>query len=102
MPTLAFVINQYEKVKAFIPEEFYSLSLHVNKCMFSWERERLFDLPVTTAIMLNCLQMKTCQVKSVKNVETHKRYRQLSLNSLHVESHCHCELLSSKNWPTYI
>ncbi|POY75102.1 DNA topoisomerase III [Rhodotorula taiwanensis] len=53
-PTLGFVVDQYERVNAFVPEPFWYIHVGLNRegttTSFSWRRGRLYDQPVAEAV----------------------------------------------------
>ena len=57
-PTLGFVVEQYEKVQAFIPEDFWYIHVTVaredSSVPFTWKRGRLFDWQVVEMLFSMC------------------------------------------------
>ncbi|OMJ28353.1 DNA topoisomerase 3-alpha [Smittium culicis] len=88
-PTLGFVVDRYKKVKEFVPEEFYYLSLeHIldtkEKAIFKWNRVKLFDLESTFAIYSNCLQEKEATISNVSSNRKLK-YKPIPLSTVEME-----------------
>ncbi|KAK9435971.1 DNA topoisomerase III [Metarhizium brunneum] len=87
-PTLGFVVDRYFRVKNFIPEPFWSISLMHNrdgkKVNFSWERNRLFDRMTTIILYERCLLAKTAKVINVQEKATRK-YKPLPLTTVELQ-----------------
>ncbi|KIE02804.1 DNA topoisomerase III, partial [Metarhizium majus ARSEF 297] len=87
-PTLGFVVDRYFRVKNFIPEPFWSISLMHNrdgkKVNFSWERNRLFDRMTTIILYERCLLAKTAKVINVQENATRK-YKPLPLTTVELQ-----------------
>ena len=53
-PTLGFVVDQYERVNAFVPEPFWYIHVGLKRegqtTSFSWRRGRLYDQPIAEAV----------------------------------------------------
>lgn len=53
-PTLGFVVDQYERVNAFVPEPFWYIHVGLNRegqtTSFSWRRGRLYDQQIAEAV----------------------------------------------------
>ncbi|KHN99603.1 DNA topoisomerase III [Metarhizium album ARSEF 1941] len=87
-PTLGFVVDRYFRVKNFVPEPFWSISLMHNrdgkKVNFSWERSRLFDRMTTIILYERCLMAKTAKVINVQEKPT-RRYKPLPLTTVELQ-----------------
>ena len=89
-PTLNFIVERTEKIRKFIPEEFYYIELKIEKndkdnktqiINFNWKRERLFNKLITVTIFEKILESKECKVTKVKhNPKT--RLRPIPLNTV--------------------
>ena len=89
-PTLNFIVERTEKIRKFIPEEFYYIELKIEKndidnkkqiVNFNWKRERLFNKLITTTIFEKILDSKECKVTKIKqNPKT--RLRPIPLNTV--------------------
>lgn len=57
-PTLGFVVEQYERVQAFVAEPFWYLHVAIERegssTSFSWRRGRLFDKEVVEMLYSLC------------------------------------------------
>ena len=88
-PTLNFIVERAEKIRNFVPEEFYYLELKIKKkekeedicVVFNWERYRIFDKVICFTLLEKTLEEKTCKVISVEKKEK-KRYRPYPLNTV--------------------
>ncbi len=73
-PTLGFVVARYKRVNAFVPEDFWKLSLNVQKdgktVNFSWSRGVLFDESCTKAFQLLCQEANVAKITSVTSKPT--------------------------------
>ncbi|OLY80519.1 DNA topoisomerase 3-alpha [Smittium mucronatum] len=88
-PTLGFVVDRYRKVKEFVPEETYSLTLeHVleskEKAVFKWKRGKLYDLEACFAIYANCLEEKEAVISNVTSSRKLK-YKPIPLSTVEME-----------------
>ena len=76
-PTLGFVVDQYLKVKNFIPEDFWTISLGISKGVFtipfSWARGRLFDPMATFLFYERMIADSQPLMTSVKTTQTSQR-----------------------------
>lgn len=65
-PTLGFVVQRYNQVKSFVPEDFWSINFSVDrddkKVDFNWKRGHLFELDVVAEIYEEILQSPTARV----------------------------------------
>lgn len=75
-PTLGFVVDQYEKVQAFIPEDFWYIHVALNKddssVPFTWKRNRLFDQEVVEMLFSLCEEEPEATVLSQLTKPTQK------------------------------
>ena len=75
-PTLGFVVDRYQKVRDFKPEEFWYISLSVQKddtaAGFNWSRGHLFDQLAVFILYEMCVENPTCTVTSVTSRPTSK------------------------------
>ena len=61
-PTLGFIVERYQAIQRFIPEDFWFIKLVASKmnngrkidCTFTWQRGHLFDRDVVEALLMNC------------------------------------------------
>jgi DNA topoisomerase-3 len=71
---LNFIVERSERIRKFVKEDFYYIELKVKKkegsktteVTFNWERNRLFDLIITTTIFEKVLESKKAKIISVK------------------------------------
>ena len=89
-PTLNFIVERAEKIRKFIPEEFYYLELKLKKedkeignkvTTFNWERNRIFDKIICFTILEKLLENKNCKIISIEKKEK-KKYRPYPLNTV--------------------
>ena len=89
-PTLNFIVERAEKIRKFVPEEFYYLELKLKKfdkevgekvTTFNWERNRIFEKIICFTILEKTLENKNCKVISVEKKEK-KKYRPFPLNTV--------------------
>ena len=89
-PTLNFIVERAEKIRKFVPEEFYYLELKLKKndkeigdkiTTFNWERNRIFDKIICFTIFEKLLENKNCKIISIEKKEK-KKYRPYPLNTV--------------------
>ena len=89
-PTLNFIVERAEKIRKFVPEEFYYLELKLKKVdkeigekiiTFNWERNRIFEKIICFTILEKTLENKNCKIISVEKKEK-KKYRPYPLNTV--------------------
>ena len=88
-PTLNFIVERAEKIRNFVPEEFYYLELKIKKndkegeniVTFNWERYRIFEKVICFTLLEKTLEEKTCKVISINKKEK-KKYRPYPLNTV--------------------
>lgn len=75
-PTLGFVVDQYERVRAFVPEDFWALAVVLERdgdtVHFNWHRNRLFDRDFVDALHGLCQDDPTATVQRLKTEPTRK------------------------------
>lgn len=75
-PTLGFVVEQYEKIQAFEPEDFWyiyaSLERDDNNVVFTWKRHRLFDWHASFVLYETCVAEPEAIVLAVQTKPTKK------------------------------
>lgn len=75
-PTLGFVVDQYERVQAFVAEAFWRIHVGLARddsvTEFSWRRGRLYDQDVATAIFSMCEAEPEASVLSQQTKPTQK------------------------------
>jgi DNA topoisomerase-3 len=68
-PTLGFVVHRFNQIEAFVPEPFWKLVLEVDKSgkavTFNWERVRVFDQAICSALFDQCIKGGICTVTHV-------------------------------------
>ncbi|QEU58317.1 Top3 [Kluyveromyces lactis] len=95
-PTLGFVVDRYERVINFIPEQFWHIVLSVkdldgseSKVKFQWERGHLFDRLAVLSIYEHCIE--TCEDRAkvihVSSKDT-KKFRPLPLTTVELQKNC--------------
>lgn len=81
-PTLGFVVQRYNQVKNFVPEDFWYIFLSKEKdtpigpqnTTFNWRRGHLFDEAVVAALYAYVLEGPVVRVAKVTNKDTKKWY----------------------------
>lgn len=75
-PTLGFVVDQYQRVKAFVPENFWSIGVTLERdemvVKFNWDRNRLFDYQFVSILHDVCEDDSTATVTQVRTKPTKK------------------------------
>lgn len=75
-PTLGFVVQRYNQVKSFVPEDFWYIHLSVDrdemKVDFNWKRGHLFEHQVVAEIYEEVLQSPTARVVKVTQKDVKK------------------------------
>lgn len=83
-PTLGFVVDQYNRVQAFVPEAFWYIyvaierpsedphSRDVETVEFKWRRNHLFDMETVVALYEQCVDEPMATVTSVETKPTTK------------------------------
>ncbi|KOS18766.1 DNA topoisomerase 3 [Escovopsis weberi] len=87
-PTLGFVVDRYFRVKNFVPEPFWAISLmHIKdkkKVNFHWARNRLFDRMTTVLLYERCLAARRAKVTKVQEKPTRK-FKPLPLTTVELQ-----------------
>lgn len=75
-PTLGFVVDQYEKVRAFRPETFWYIHLAIERenasVIFHWQRNRLFDIDSALILYEMCIDQPEATVIKTNAKTTQK------------------------------
>lgn len=79
-PTLGFVVQRYNQVKAFIPEDFWYILLSIKrridreekKVDFTWRRGHLFEVDVVNEIYEDIMENPLARVTKVTQKSTKK------------------------------
>ncbi|EZG77690.1 DNA topoisomerase [Gregarina niphandrodes] len=82
LPTLGFVVTRWLAIQRFQPEDYYYLTLTVNKAqqpvVFSCQGDRIYDKTLALMIYQKCL-VSSCVVSSVQKKETtHRKPKPMS------------------------
>ncbi|BEJ16114.1 hypothetical protein CspHIS471_0507190 [Cutaneotrichosporon sp. HIS471] len=82
-PTLGFVVDQYNRVQAFVPEPFWKIEVMIERdfedeeepvqVKFTWARTHLFDLPIALLLYEETVNRPTATVIKVETKPTTKR-----------------------------
>jgi DNA topoisomerase-3 len=95
-PTLGFVVDRYQQVENFIPEQFWKITMtHVQervqpnnqppyKTMFNWRRTHLFDRWACFIFYEICYQTKFATVTKV-NVKPTQKWKPLPLTTVEMQ-----------------
>lgn len=90
-PTLGFIVDRYKRVKSFIPEPFYYITLELKvdgkKVPFAWSRTHFFDRLFVMVLYQKCLAHKTCTVHKLVLKPTHNR-KPLPLTTVELQKDC--------------
>lgn len=75
-PTLGFVVQRYNQVKSFVPEDFWFINFSVDrddkKVDFNWKRGHLFEPDIVADIHEEILQSPTARVVKVTQKDVKK------------------------------
>lgn len=91
-PTLGFVVEQYNRVQAFIPEPFWYIEVTIERefedeeqpvqVKFTWRRNHVFDLSIALVLYAETVERPRATVIKVETKPTTKRYDTLTLHLL--------------------
>ena len=75
-PTLGFVVDQYRKVKDFVPEDFWYIFVSLERddfnVQFRWKRNHLFDHAAVLVLFEQCVLQPEATVTNVQTKPTSK------------------------------
>lgn len=86
-PTLGFVVDQYKRVREFVPETFWYIYVTIlredahegeKEIVFKWRRVHLFDWHSVFVLYEQCMEQPVARVDRVETKPTSKRYERLS------------------------
>ncbi|OJA20077.1 hypothetical protein AZE42_02477 [Rhizopogon vesiculosus] len=87
-PTLGFVVQRYNQVKSFVPEDFWYIHLSLDrdekKVEFNWKRGHLFEHDVVAEIYEEILESPTATVVNVTQKDV-KKYKPLPLTTVELQ-----------------
>lgn len=87
-PTLGFVVDQYFRVKNFVPEPFWYIKIMHAKndinVTFHWDRNHLFDRMIVTILFERCLAAKRATVTNVQTKPASK-WKPLPLTTVELQ-----------------
>ncbi|XP_019872230.2 DNA topoisomerase 3-alpha [Aethina tumida] len=87
-PTLGFVVDRYQQIEKFIPENFWKIKMsHTVKELttdFTWKRDRLFDKNSVEAILDICKENSQAKVESVES-KPKSKWRPVPLDTVEME-----------------
>lgn len=87
-PTLGFVVDRYFRVKNFVPEIFWYISVVLQReninVHFRWDRGHLFDRMTVTILLERCLNARTAKVVKVETKPT-SNWKPLPLTTLEMQ-----------------
>ncbi|KAG8214045.1 DNA topoisomerase [Butyriboletus roseoflavus] len=91
-PTLGFVVQRYNQVKAFTPEDFWYIILSLNrqidgedkKVDFTWRRGHLFEVDVVNEIYEDIMENPRARVTKVTQKNT-KKWKPLPLTTVELQ-----------------
>ncbi|KAJ3201204.1 DNA topoisomerase, partial [Clydaea vesicula] len=70
--SFGFVVNQYKKVENFVPEEFWYISVSLNKdetlAKFSWTKNHLFDQQIWLVLYERCVENPSAKLETVSSI----------------------------------
>ncbi|CCF59593.1 hypothetical protein KAFR_0H01830 [Kazachstania africana CBS 2517] len=94
-PTLGFVVDRYERIKHFTPEEFWYIQLQLNdeanglSTTFQWDRGHLFDRLSVLALYENSLEFAGNKAKVIDlQSKPTSKYRPLPLTTVELQKNC--------------
>jgi DNA topoisomerase-3 len=94
-PTLGFVVDQYKRVQAFVPEPFWYIAVSIEReseeeggeptqVSFTWRRNHLFDLPIAMLLYEQCVENPIATVLKVETKPTSK-WKPLPLTTVELQ-----------------
>ncbi|KAG2148661.1 DNA topoisomerase [Suillus bovinus] len=87
-PTLGFVVQRYNQVKSFVPEDFWYINFSVDrddkKVDFNWKRGHLFEPDIVAEIYEEILQSPSARVVKVTQKDV-KKYKPLPLTTVELQ-----------------
>ncbi|EOR02841.1 hypothetical protein E3P92_03141 [Wallemia ichthyophaga] len=92
-PTLGFVVDQYQRIKDFITENFWYIFLSINHreengrkkaVTFNWKRDRLFDAQIAFLLYERCITNPTARVTKVET-KPHTKYKPYPLTTVELQ-----------------
>ncbi|CAL9732753.1 DNA topoisomerase 3 [Monosporozyma unispora] len=96
-PTLGFVVDRFERIRNFVPEEFWYIQLQIDSedglkklsTTFQWERGHIFDRHSVLTLYEMCLELggdeaKVCDLKSKPST----KYRPFPLTTVELQKNC--------------
>ncbi|ORE01535.1 DNA topoisomerase [Rhizopus microsporus var. microsporus] len=94
-PTLGFVVDRYQQVQNFIPQEFWKITMTYSQpniqpgeerlvTEFTWRREHLFDQWACFILYEKCVEKKVAVVSKVKSKQTSK-WKPLPLTTVELQ-----------------
>lgn len=90
-PTLGFIVDRYKRVKAFIPETFWYITLDIRhdnkKVSFNWARHHFFDRLFVMILYQKCLDHTSCTVLRLEQKSTTNR-KPLPLTTVELQKDC--------------
>ncbi|CUM63196.1 uncharacterized protein PRCAT00000765001 [Priceomyces carsonii] len=90
-PTLGFVVDRYKRVKNFIPESFWYITLEIKKdnkkTSFNWTKNHLFDRLYVTLLYQQCVSYPEAQVIKTEQKRT-TNWRPLPLTTVELQKDC--------------
>ncbi|ANZ73475.1 BA75_01297T0 [Komagataella pastoris] len=92
-PTLGFVVDRYMRVKEFVPEEFWYISIEVKKgnrkLPMSWSRPHLFDRLAAMLLYENSLDMAKDEAEIVHIIsKPTSNFKPLPLTTVQLQKDC--------------
>mmetsp|Transcript_25789 Transcript_25789/g.41706 ORF Transcript_25789/g.41706 Transcript_25789/m.41706 type:complete len:552 (+) Transcript_25789:85-1740(+) len=92
-PTLGFVVDRYDDIQSFVPEEFWKIDMSWQsedgneKCDFLWERQRLYDRLACATLYEMCVEAGTGVITSVLQ-KPKSKWRPLPLSTVELQVAC--------------
>lgn len=90
-PTLGFIVDRYNRVKSFVPENFWYLSIDIKKSnqkvLFSWTKGHFFDRLFVTLLYQDCLTHQEGKISSLVKKPT-SNWRPLPLTTVELQKDC--------------
>ncbi|KAJ3215748.1 DNA topoisomerase 3-alpha [Clydaea vesicula] len=98
--SFGFVVDQYKKVENFVPEEFWYISVSLNKdeihTKFSWTKNHLFDQQICLVFYERCVENPSAKVETVSS-KPKEKWRPLPLTTVELQKNASTKLRLSSD-----
>ena len=90
-PTLGFIVDRYKRVKSFVPEKFWYITVTITrdrqKTQFNWVKGRYFDRLYVALLYQNCLNFQEGTISKVE-LKRVTKWRPLPLTTVALQKDC--------------